>query len=77
MANESAPLTRAERKVLNEAADIIKAKVGEGRITLLGFGTFKVKTRAARKGRNPATGESLDIPEKRVISFKMNADLCI
>lgn len=34
------------------------------------FGTFSVKTRAAREGRNPRTGESLKIPESRVVAFK-------
>lgn len=34
------------------------------------FGTFKLKTRQARKGRNPATGETIDIEEKQVIIFK-------
>ena len=39
-------------------------------IYIAAFGTFKVKTRKARKGRNPRTGESVDIPEKKVITFK-------
>lgn len=34
------------------------------------FGTFKLKTRPARKGRNPQTGESINIDEKQVIAFK-------
>lgn len=34
------------------------------------FGTFKLKTRPARKGRNPKTGETIDIEEKQVITFK-------
>jgi DNA-binding protein HU-beta len=39
-------------------------------VQLIGFGTFKVRTRAARKGRNPQTGEALDIPAKTVPVFR-------
>ncbi|MDP9410387.1 MAG: HU family DNA-binding protein [Actinomycetota bacterium] len=39
-------------------------------VTLRGFGVFKVIETAARKGRNPATGEMIDIPAGRRISFK-------
>jgi DNA-binding protein HU-beta len=45
------------------------------RITLLGFGTFSVTKRAARKGRNPATGESIKIKAKKVVKFKMGKEL--
>jgi len=39
------------------------------KVQLVGFGTFEVKTRAARQGRNPATGAAMTIPESRHISF--------
>jgi DNA-binding protein HU-beta len=42
----------------------------EGSFSLPGFGTFKVKTRAGRKGRNPRTGEEIDIAESKTVSFK-------
>ncbi len=38
-------------------------------VTLIGFGTFKVTKRESRKGRNPRTGEEIDIPEKNVPKF--------
>ncbi len=38
-------------------------------VTLVGFGTFKVDKRQARKGRNPRTGETLDIPARNVPKF--------
>ena len=41
-----------------------------GKVTIIGFGTFSVKTRAARTGRNPQTGASVQIPEKQVLAFK-------
>jgi DNA-binding protein HU-beta len=39
-------------------------------VKLVGFGTFSVSTRKARAGRNPQTGQEIQIPEKRVVSFK-------
>ena len=41
-----------------------------GRIELRNFGVFEVKRRAARKARNPRTGERVDVPEKFVVTFK-------
>lgn len=38
--------------------------------TILGFGTFVPKTRAAKKGRNPKTGDAVDIPEHKTVTFK-------
>lgn len=49
---------------------IMDAMKAGDKVALLGFGTFEVKTRAARTGVNPATGEKIDIPESKVISFK-------
>lgn len=46
--------------------DILKE--GNG-VTFRGFGNFDVKTRSARSGTNPATGEKIDIPETKVIRF--------
>ena len=44
-------------------------KAGE-KVQLMGFGTFELKERAARIGRNPATKESIEIPAKKTPSFK-------
>ena len=44
-------------------------------VALVGFGTFKVKERAARKGRNPQTGEEIDIPASNVVFFKVGKTL--
>jgi len=46
-----------------------------GRVALVGFGSFAVSTRAARKGRNPQTGKEIDIPAKKVVKFKAGAEL--
>ncbi|MBU2724799.1 HU family DNA-binding protein [Acidithiobacillus ferridurans] len=44
-------------------------------VTISGFGTFATNERAARTGRNPATGESIEIPAKKAISFKPSKTL--
>ena len=46
------------------------AVVSGDRVQLVGFGTFETTTRAARVGRNPATGESISIPESKAPRFK-------
>lgn len=44
-------------------------------VAISGFGTFKVKQTKARMGRNPKTGESIQIPAKQKISFKASKEL--
>ncbi len=44
-------------------------------VVIIGFGTFKVKERAARKGRNPQTGEEIQIAATKVASFKQGKAL--
>jgi integration host factor subunit beta len=46
-----------------------------GRVELRGFGAFSTRARDARKGRNPRTGESVDVPAKRVPHFKPGKDM--
>lgn len=49
---------------------IQKTLTGGNNVQLVGFGTFSVTERAGREGRNPATGESMTIPAKKVVRFK-------
>lgn len=49
---------------------IVTALVEEGRIELRNFGVFEVKRRAARKARNPRTGDQVYVPQKFVVTFK-------
>ena len=46
-----------------------------GKVTLVGFGTFSVAKREARKGRNPQTGKPINIKAKKVAKFKAGAEL--
>ena len=52
---------------ISSITDALKA--GEN-VQLIGFGTIEVRTRAARTGRNPATGETIEIAESKVPAFK-------
>lgn len=45
------------------------------RVALVGFGSFSISSRAARKGRNPQTGKEIQISAKNVVKFKAGAEL--
>lgn len=57
---------------LNSTASALKK--GE-RVVLVGFGTFMVSKRAARKGRNPQTGKVINIAARKVVRFKTGSEL--
>lgn len=69
---ENANLTKKEATVAVDAVlSSIEATLAEGeKVQLIGFGTFEVRERAARKGRNPQTNEEIDIPASKVPAFK-------
>ena len=70
--SEEVGLTQQQTKeVVQKTFDaIIESLVREQRIELRNFGVFEVKPRAARKARNPRTGEQVDVPRKHVVTFK-------
>lgn len=72
---EKAGLTKKDaEKALNAFCDgIIDALKAGDKVQLIGFGSFEVKTRAARKGRNPQTKQEITIPASKVPSFKVGA----
>ncbi len=54
----------------------IAARLAEGgRVELRGFGTFSTRSRQARKGRNPRTGDTVDVPAKNVPYFKPGKEM--
>ena len=85
MGNKKVNKTQLVEKIA-ENADLSKASAGraldafieavsdtlksEDQVALVGFGTFSVRTRAARTGRNPKTGEEIQIAEAKVPAFK-------
>lgn len=69
---EAADLSKASAgRALDAVVDAITESLQEGdSVALVGFGTFQVKERAARTGRNPQTGETIEIKAAKVPSFK-------
>ncbi len=68
---DAADISRAAagRAVDEVVASVTQALVDGERVALVGFGTFVVRERAARSGRNPATGESIQIAASRAAAF--------
>ena len=69
---EQASLTKKDaEKAVNAIFETIKSALAEGdKIQLIGFGTFEVKDRKARKGRNPQTGKEIEIAASKMPVFK-------
>lgn len=65
----------ASRAVNAVLGSLQQGLVNDGAVQLVGYGTFSVKTRKARKGRNPQTGKEIDIPAKNVVQFKPGKQL--
>lgn len=74
---EKAEITKKDaEKVVNAVFSSIEDALAKGdKVQLVGFGTFEVRERAARTGRNPKTGEEISIPATRVPSFKPGKSL--
>ena len=74
---EKSGLTKKDaEKAVNAFYSTIESALVEGdKVQLIGFGTFEVKVRAARKGRNPQTGAEIDIPEAKIPVFKAGKSL--
>ena len=70
-------LTKKETElIVNTIFDNITDALGKGeKVELRGFGSFRIRHRNARKGRNPKTGTSVSVPEKRVPFFKVGKRL--
>jgi len=69
---EKADLTKKEaERLINALFASIEEALSQGdKVQLVGFGTFEVRDREARKGRNPQTGEEIEIPATKVPAFK-------
>ncbi|MFA6925102.1 MAG: HU family DNA-binding protein [Bacteroidales bacterium] len=73
----TAKLTKADaRKALDAFITSTSKTLKKGeRVALVGFGSFSVAKRAARKGRNPQTGKEIKIAAKKVVKFKAGSEL--
>lgn len=71
IATKAALSKKDSEKALNAAVEAITAALKDGdKVSVVGFGTFETKTRAARMGRNPKTKAEIEIPASRVPGFK-------
>jgi integration host factor subunit beta len=70
-------LTRKDSEVIVDTLfeSVIKALRTGDKLEVRGFGSFRVRQRNARVGRNPKTGEKVDVPAKRVPYFKPSKEL--
>ena len=76
IAQEAGITKTVAEKALNAVLDGITKALAEGdKVTFVGFGTFSTAKRPARKGRNPKTGEEIDIPASIVPKFKPGKSL--
>ncbi|HLR65100.1 MAG TPA: HU family DNA-binding protein [Pseudogracilibacillus sp.] len=69
---EKAELSKKDAgKAVDAVFDSVMDSLSEGeKVQIIGFGNFEVRDRAARKGRNPQTGEEIEIPASKVPAFK-------
>jgi integration host factor subunit beta len=70
-------VTQVQSVIIVEAAlkSIVHALQRGEEVEIRGFGSFRFRNRAPRKGRNPKTGEKVDVPPKRIPYFKMGKEL--
>ena len=75
--SEEIGLTQLKTKeIVQKTFDaIVETLVDDGRIELRNFGVFEVKKRAARKARNPRTGDKVFVPQKSVVTFKPGKEM--
>jgi len=69
---EKSELTKKDAtKAVEALLDVLTDSLSKGdKVQLIGFGNFEVRDRAARSGRNPQTGEAIEIPASKVPAFK-------
>ena len=74
---EKSQLTKKDAEAALKAFidSVQEALEGGDKVQLVGFGTFEVRKRAARKGRNPQTGKEIKIAAKKVVKFKVGKKL--
>jgi len=76
VANQTGLTKKTSREAVNAIISTITDSLGrEEKVTLVGFGTFQVTERKARRGVNPQTGEGIQIPAKMIPKFKAGKSL--
>ncbi len=73
---EKTETKKQAQEIVDTILDSIKGSLKRADdVAISGFGTFKVKQTKARQGRNPKTGETIQIPAKKKVAFKASKDL--
>lgn len=76
MAEEAGITKAAAKKCLESFLENVQGSLKKGdRVSLVGFGSWSVSHRAAREGRNPQTGKTIQIAAKNVVKFKPGTEL--
>lgn len=77
MVSDKANLSKTQAtEAINAVLNSIESTLKEGnKVSLVGFGTFACTERKARTGRNPRTGEAIEIPSKNIVKFKPGKEL--
>ena len=76
LANWTGLTKKASRQAIDAITSVITDALARGeKVTLVGFGTFQVMQRRAKRGRNPQTGEEIRIPAQNVPKFKAGEKL--
>ena len=76
MAEDAGVTKAAAKKALESFLGNVQGSLKNGnRVSLVGFGSWSVTRRAAREGRNPQTGKTIQIAAKNVVKFKAGSDL--
>lgn len=76
MASDAGISKAAAKKALDSFLGNVKTSLKDGnRVSLVGFGSWSVSQRAAREGRNPQTGKTIQIAAKNVVKFKAGSEL--
>lgn len=76
VANRAELSQKDAKKAIEAVFSVIEESLAKGeKVQIIGFGTFEVRSRAARKGRNPQTGKEITIPATKVPAFKSGKEL--
>lgn len=71
----SLPRDKVREVIENLSDEIIRASMRDEDVTIPNFGKFKTKVRPSRVGRNPFNGKQMEIPETRVLTFKLSTKI--
>ncbi len=80
LVNEVAKRSGLTKKDAKSAVDAVFAAIKDAlskgqKVRLIGFGTFEVRKRESRKGKNPRTGQTITIPARKIPAFRASSDL--